>query len=71
VGHQLVDVAFEFSESEAGPDLGCPGVAEEIVEGAEAVSLKSIRCNSWGRVERVRIPRFSRNGRRLSSRSKR
>lgn len=35
-GHQFVDPAFELSQSEAGPNLGDPWVAEEGVQGAEA-----------------------------------
>jgi hypothetical protein len=53
VGHQLVDVAFQFAEGEPGPDLGCPGVAEQVVELAEAVVVAVERLGEVGAVFEV------------------
>jgi NTP pyrophosphatase (non-canonical NTP hydrolase) len=53
VGHQLVDVAFQFPKSEASPDLGSPRVAEEVVELAEAVVVAVERLGEVGAIFEV------------------
>jgi hypothetical protein len=60
VCHQLVDVALELAKSEACPDLRSPRVAEEGVNGAQALVVAVEGLGDVGSVFEVDQPQLLR-----------